>query len=112
MGKSLRSKTKLKFRNQLRNKVFEPAEEARRQRLAAKLLGHVKEVMRENEKEKHRAKNGNKEEEDEEMEVQKEVTEGSEGKKEGGEEEPKKAKTGSWKKKVKKNRSFKGRRKR
>lgn len=50
MGKSLRSKSKVKFRNIKRAKIFEPAEEARRQRLAEKLLGHVKVIAKESKK--------------------------------------------------------------
>lgn len=125
MGKSLRSKSKVKFRNIKRSKIFEPVEEARRKRLAEKLLGHVKEAIKESKK-----VGGDN---DDEMEVEDE--EESEEKKAGEsdgkfclyfEREPgltngldievddakPKPKTGGWKKKVKKNRSFKGRRKR
>lgn len=50
MGKSLRSKTKLKYRNERRHTIYEAEEDARRQRLAAKLMGQVKEVAKEEKK--------------------------------------------------------------
>lgn len=56
MGKSLRSKTKLKYRNELRSKVFEPEEDARRRRLAEKLMGNVKQAAKDEKKAGNKSK--------------------------------------------------------
>lgn len=61
MGKSLRSKTKLKYRNERRAKVFEPEEDARRQRLAEKLMANVKQVAKNEKKVSGKQDSGEKE---------------------------------------------------